>query len=162
LLRLRRPGRAHVVGAGLWCLLLSLACPSAALHASPNPFPAAADRADKDLSVLLAHVDRELAEIDGLLASSHFHTVLSVATSTRDLLNSVDGQLQLSVRRARLEVMVATAEIALGRRAVAQRSMMRALQAEPALSLDGRETSPKVMELLREAHRRSNIGPSEP
>jgi hypothetical protein len=40
--------------------------------------------------------------------------------------------------------------------------MMRALQAEPALSLDESTTSPKVLELLREARRHSGLGQAEP
>ena len=139
-----------------------MACPVAAPHASPEPSPPVASRDGEDLSALLSDVDRELTEIDALLASSHFHVVLSLADGTRGLLNTLEGQPELATRRARLEVMAATAEIALGRRASAQQSMLRALQAEPALSLDERETSPKVLELLREARRRPEIGQPEP
>jgi len=117
---------------------------------------------DRDLSDLLADLDRELVEIETLLASAHFHAVVSVAELTREMLSTHEGQPELNTRRARLEVMIATAQVALGRRVVAQRSMMRALQAEPALCLDERTTSPKVLELLREARRRSDIGQAEP
>ncbi len=162
MLRPCRSARARLASACLGCLLLSVAFPCAARHASPEPSAPAVDRAREDLSDLLAHVDRELTEIDALLASSHFHAVLSVAELTRELLSTLEGQPLLGTRWARLEVMTATAQVALGRRAVAQRSMMRALQAEPTLSLDERTTSPKVLELLWEARRRSNIGQPKP
>jgi hypothetical protein len=163
LARLRRSELARRAIACLGgLLLLSTLCPSAALHASPEPSPPAANPPREDLSNLLAHLDRELAEIDTLLASAHFHSVVSVAKLTRQLLSAREGQPELSTRRARLEVMTATAQVALGRRGVAQRSMMRALQAEPALSLDESTTSPKVLELLREARRHSDIGQAEP
>jgi hypothetical protein len=139
-----------------------MACPWAAPHASPEPPPAAVDRAHEELSDLLADLDRELAEIETLLAAAHFHAVVSVAELTRELLSRHEGHPKLNARRARLEVMIATAQVALGQRAVAQRSMMRALHAEPALSLDGRTTSPKVLELLREARRRPDIRRAAP
>ena len=139
-----------------------MAGPWATPHASPEPSPPAVDRAHEELSDLLADLDRELADIETLLASAHFHAVVSVAELTRERLSTLGGQSELNTRRARLEVMTATAQVALGRQPVAQRSMMRALRAEPALSLDEHTTSPKVVELLREARRRSDIGQAEP
>jgi hypothetical protein len=58
--------------------------------------------------------------------------------------------------------MAATAEVALGRRDRAQQSMIRALRADPTLVLDEREASPKVLELLRTARRRTGIGEPKP
>ena len=136
-----------------------MACPWAAPHASSETSPAAVDRAHEELSELLANLDRELAEIETLLASAHFHAVVSVAELTRELLSGHEGHPELKTRRARLEVMIATAQVALGQRAVAQRSMMRALYADPALSLDEGTTSPKVLELLREARRHGRTAP---
>ena len=46
-----------------------MACPVAAPHASPEPSPPVASRDGKDLSALLSDVDRELTEIDALLAA---------------------------------------------------------------------------------------------
>jgi hypothetical protein len=107
-------------------------------------------------------VDQELAEIDTLLATAHFHAALAVARATRDLLDRVGEHPQRGPRQARLEVMAATAEIALGRRMPARRSMLRALRAAPDLDLDEREASPKLLELLREARRRMNSAEPAP
>ena len=107
-------------------------------------------------------MDQELAGIDRLLATAHFHTALAVAGATRDLLDRFGEDPQLGVRRARLEVMAATAEVALGQRTPARRSMMRALRAVPDLVLDEREASPKLLELLREARLRTGNAEPEP
>jgi hypothetical protein len=110
----------------------------------------------------LAQVDQELAEIDRLLTTAHFHTALAVLGATRDLLDRFGGDPQLGARRARLEVMAATAEVALGQRTPARRSMARALRAAPDLSLDEHEASPKLLELLREARRGTGSAEPEP
>ena len=159
-------------------MLLPLACTLVAAQASasaayargsaeperPRPETAAARPSagaeDEGATAGLAQVDQELAEIDRLLATAHFHTALAVLGATRDLLDRFGEDPQLGVRRARLEVMAATAEVALGQRTPARRSMLRALRAAPDLTLDEREASPKLLELLREARRRT--GRAEP
>jgi hypothetical protein len=175
LLRIRRLARSCHARAGLGWVLLPLACASVAAQASAStayprgpaepdqPRPAAAAGAeDEDATARLAQVDQELAEIDRLLATAHFHTALAVARATRDLLDRFGEHPQLGARQARLEVMAATAEVALGRRAPARRSMLRALRAEPNLTLDEREASPKLLELLRGARRRAGVAEPEP
>jgi len=107
-------------------------------------------------------VDRELAEIDALLATAHFRTALAIVESTRGLLAGFGEHPRLGGRWARLEMMAATAELALGQRNRARQSMVRALRADPTLSLDEQEASPKVLELLREARRRTGIGEPKP
>jgi hypothetical protein len=154
-------------------VLLPLACTLVAAQASasaayargsaepdrPRPEAAAATPSaggeGEDATAWLAQVDQELADIDRLLATAHFHTALAVVGATRDLLDRLGGDPQLGARRARLEVMAATAEVALGERTPARRSMARALQAAPDLTLDERDASPKLLELLREARRRT-------
>jgi hypothetical protein len=101
----------------------------------------------------LAELDRELAEIDALLATAHFHTVLALVIQPRGQLDTLGPDTGLVARRVRLEVMAATAEIALGRRSQARRSLQRALGADSRLSLDEQATSPKVLSLLRELRR---------
>jgi hypothetical protein len=161
-------------------VFLPLACALVAAQASASaayargsaepgrPRPEAAATASsaggegESATVRLARVDQELAEIDGLLATAHFHTALAVAGATRDLLDLFGGDPQLGARRARLEVMAATAEVALGQRAAARRSMLRALRAAPDLALDERDVSPKLLQLLREARRRTGNAEPEP
>jgi len=159
-------------------VLLPLACALVAAQASaafardvaehdrPRPEAAAATPSaggeDEGTTARLAQVDQELAEIDTLLATAHFHTALAVVGATRDLLDRFEEDPQLGARRARLEVMAATAEVALGQRAPARRSMLRALRAAPELALDEGEASPKLLELLREARLRTGNAEPEP
>ena len=180
MLRIRRPARSCHARASLWWVFLPLACALAAAQASasaahphgsaepdrprpeaaPAPRPATAE--DAGATAALARVDQELGEIDTLLATAHFHTALAVAQATRDLLDRIGEHPQRGARQARLEVMAATAEVALGRRMPAQRSMLRALRADPNLDLDEREASPKLLELLREARLGMDSAEPEP
>lgn len=162
LLRIRRPARGFDASPSPWWVFLPLACVLVAAQASataqhprgsaepgqprpeaaPAPRPAGAE--DAGATALLAQVDRELGEIDTLLATAHFHTALAVVQATRDLLDRLGEHPQRGARQARLELMAATAEVALGRRTPARRSMLRALRADPNLALDEREASPKL------------------
>lgn len=149
MLRIRRPARSCHARAGRVWVLLPLACALVAAQASANAAyargsaepdrprteaaaaTAPAGGEDEGTTARLAQVDQEIAEIDRLLATAHFHTALAVAGATRDLLDRSGGDPQLGARRARLEVMAATAEVALGQRTPARRSMVRALRAAP-------------------------------
>ncbi len=179
LLRVHGPTRSLLAGAGRWCVYLLIACacaatpaiaagsklrglaeiheaqPGAARQASEVASTASA-RSDYDADAM-AYVDHELDKIDAFLGAAHFRTALSLARSARDLLGSFPEGPQLGARRARLEVLAATAEVALGRQTGAQQSMIRALRADPVLVLDELETSPKVLELLRATRQRSGI-----
>jgi hypothetical protein len=132
---------------GACCALAALVC--AAPASAQGPEPAAAEGA-------FARADRELAEIDTLVATAWFQTALAVAKATRELLAQAEGP-EVAARVARLEVLAATAELALGRRAQARACLARALQADPGLALDPAETSPRVVALLREARRRQGL-----
>jgi hypothetical protein len=96
-------------------------------------------------------IDLELDEIDRMVAEARFLSALSVARSTRSALDERPSSEALRARRVRLEVLSATAEVALGRQADARASLLRALRAEPALRLDPATTSPKVLESLEAA-----------
>ena len=141
-LRLRRLMRVLAGRAGLWCVYLPIACACLASGARAGA------------------VEHELDRIAALVGAAHFHTALALTKSTRDLLGGLRDEPQLGAWRAHLEVMAATAEVALGQRARARQSMIRALHADPALLLDERETSPKVLEVLRAARR--HIRTAEP
>ncbi len=51
----------------------------------------------------------------------------------------------------RLELVTATAQVALGREALAREAFARALSNDPELSLDPRTTSPKVLRVFHAA-----------
>jgi hypothetical protein len=104
---------------------------------------------EEPLSRELADIDQQIGEIERLVREAHFRTALSVAGSTRELL---DGEgSALAARRARLEVLAATAEVALGDREAALASMQRALRSDPLLVLEVATTSPKVVAILEAA-----------
>jgi hypothetical protein len=170
----RRPGRPRA-RARLGCLVLALASAAPAARASGAPGPAVGPPARPEAPVSTtapsrgrdegpttarpARLDRDLAEIDALLDTAHFRTALARVESTRRRLG---GAARPGPRGARLEVMAATAEVALGLRARARESMIRALRADPGLTLDAGEVSPKLRELLAEARRRSGIAEPTP
>jgi len=101
----------------------------------------------------LAELDQELSGVDELLSGAYFRTVLSVAEVVRSRLREPGLDAAVDARRARLEVMVATAELALGRHDAARRSLVQARRADPALELHEASTSPRVLELWRAAPR---------
>lgn len=159
MLRARR--RIWTLGArtGLGCAVLSLACtPAAAQPGDPAALaPGSGDvrpavpEAQKRPDPRLAALDRRIDEVDRLLARAHFRTALGLARNTLGSLDASGVVLSPDTRRARLEVLAATAEVALGRRTAARESLGRALRADPALELDPEQVSPKVLELLHEA-----------
>ncbi len=162
MLRARR--RTWMLGARsrLGCAVLSLVwtpvaaqTPETAAHV-PDPgagrtLPGAVAPRELPADPRLPALDRRSAEVERLLARAHFRTALGLARKTLAGLDESGDALHPDPRRARLEVMAATAEIALGRRDGARESLARALRADPALELDASEVSPKVLELLREA-----------
>jgi len=99
----------------------------------------------------LTDVDQELGEIGSLVEEAHFRTALAVASATRSLLQQAGDTPAVRVRRGRLEVLCATAAIALGHEEEARAYMEAALAQAPDLQLDATSTSPKVMALLGEA-----------
>lgn len=112
-----------------------------------SPPPGAQDGGGLDFS----DVDQEIAEISALNEEAHFRTALAVAGATRELLARAGAGPAVDVRRARLEVLSATAAVALGREDEARAHLRSALAHDPDLVLDAGSTSPKVLSLLREA-----------
>ena len=98
----------------------------------------------------LTDADRVLAEAEALLETAHFHTALGVLSSGREWLEAAAPCADCPARAARLEVLTATAEVALGETVRARASMRRALEATPELELDEEATSPKLVRLWRE------------
>jgi len=100
---------------------------------------------------MLGRVDGALDEIERMIDEAYFRTALGMVDTRRERLNELSPIGALRPRRARLEVLAATAAIALDRRVDAMRSMRRALRADPSLTLDEQSTPPKVYALLRQA-----------
>lgn len=121
-----------------------------------------ASAGDTAMSATLAEVDRRIAEIEDLLDSAHFHTALGMSRSALAELDASDRFRVEGMRRARLHLLRATAEIALDQRAEALESMRQALRADPGLVLDRDEVSPKLLALLQEVRQGTSLAGGQP
>ena len=92
----------------------------------------------------VARVEGLLDQIDSRLDEARFEEALEAAAEARGTLADLEAGGDTAAQRVRLEVLAATAEIALGDDASARESFTRAMRADPGLSLDARTTSPKV------------------
>jgi len=131
-----------------WCAVLPLACASAAAASELAP------SLTGEPTPSLAEFDLRLGQIEAALAAAHFRSALALTRGAAALLDplapAADG---VAPRRARLELLTATAEVARGRRAQARDHLARALRADPSLQLSERDTSPRLLALLPEARR---------
>jgi len=100
-------------------------------------------------------VDCLIESADQRVRGARFEEALSDTEEARGLLGGLGGGADVARRRARVEVLSATAEVALGRSDAARASFERALGAEPGLTLDRSQASPKVLRVFEEARRRS-------
>ncbi len=89
-------------------------------------------------------LDTALDTAEARLRDADFETALASAERLRRDLGKTPPATGLGERKARAELVAATAEIALGREDAARRSFERALAANPALDLDPATTPPKV------------------
>ena len=105
-------------------------------------------------------LDARLAETEGILRQARFRAVLEASQRLRSELLALQDQPGSRQRRARVEVMAATALVALGRSESAAQSFDRALDADPDLILDPASTPPKIQRLLEEV--RAQRGESPP
>jgi hypothetical protein len=112
---------------------------------APDPALAAAQRR------LIDRVEQLLAETEERLRGARFEEALRSAAEAREELGEVSQTAERRPREARLEVLAATALLALGREDDAQRSLGRAIAANPELTLDPMKTSPKVIRALAAA-----------
>ena len=99
----------------------------------------------------VAALERVLGEISSLVVSADFQGAIRRAEATRDWAGDVPRSPDGLRARAELEVLLCTAQIALGDRPGALRSMQRAVYVGPLLSLDESTTSPRVVDLFRAA-----------
>jgi hypothetical protein len=132
-----------LIPAGLACSLLIALAPAA---------PAGEGRSGPvESSTEFSQVDRALDDIEAAIQNAYFQTALGIADTTRGWFDELPAGGPLAGRRARLELLAATAEVALGRNQQALESMRRALVADSSLTLDPDLTPPKLYALLGEA-----------
>lgn len=122
--------------------------------ATPARAPRGAETAPASgLGTPLFAVDRAIRDTEQRLRSAHFEETLDAARKARSLLTPLQSEPGAAERRARVEVLAAMAEVALGRDAAARASFERALLADPGLNLAPDEVSPKILRLFEETRR---------
>ena len=112
--------------------------------------PASAGPGAQVASDGLAALSQAAGEIDELVANAHFRTAVAVAEKTRRWASEIPSSPEVREVRAQIEVLLATAQVALGETDGARASLASALRVWPLLSLDTRSTSPRVVEVFRE------------
>jgi hypothetical protein len=113
--------------------------------------------APAQLGDALAAADLGIQAVSSALAEARFRDVLERAAAARALLEQESATPDVLERRARLEVMTSTAQLALGRDSEATQSLRRALAADPELELDA-ATPPKVRRLLAGIRAETSVG----
>jgi hypothetical protein len=117
------------------------------LRAQPKPAPAPVARAPKPAAPDTSAFDRAFRDLEGHVRSARFEAALASADQGRAAAAKLGSHAD-PARRARLEVLAATAALALGRADDAKQSFARALDADPDLALDPASTPPKVVRAL--------------
>lgn len=108
-----------------------------------------------------AALDVQLHNADELVRTARFDEALAETERARPALAELEATSGRDAeRRVRLEVLSATASIALGRDEAAHQSFERALRADADLELDPASTSPKVVRHLEETRRRLAAAPA--
>jgi len=92
-----------------------------------------------------------IGALDAQVRSAQFERAVAEAPALRSRLARAPAGGTRTSLIAQAEVLVATAEIALGRSDAADASLKRALAADPQLALDPSTTSPKVLRALAAA-----------
>ena len=109
-------------------------------------------------------LDARLRTADELLRTARFDEALAETERARPDLAALEARsgpgTEASAQRVRLEVLAATACIALGREEAARQSFERALRADADLELDPARTPPKVVRGLAETRRRLAAAPA--
>jgi hypothetical protein len=100
----------------------------------------------------LGALERAIDDIGRRVVTADFQGAISRAEAARSWAGDVPRSPDALQARAELEVLLCTAQVALGDRSGAQRSMQRALYVWPLLVLDDRTTSPRVLDVFRAVH----------
>jgi hypothetical protein len=119
------------------------------LRAQPKPAPVARapKPAPRPAAPDTSAFDGALRDLEANVRGAMFEAALASADQGRAAAEKLGSQAD-PARKARLEVLAATAALALGRADDAKQSFTRALDADPDLALDPASTSPKVMRAL--------------
>ena len=99
----------------------------------------------------LAEIDTLLERAGKALDAARFAEAIVSTDQVRSGLVPYPATRTVRTRRVRAEVLAATAAIALGQVEAAERSLGRAIEADPQLALDPMTTSPKVVRALDRA-----------
>lgn len=97
---------------------------------------------------LLAEIDALMSHTEAQLRAARFDAALEGASEVRQRLGEMRRADDLPPRWAQLEVLEATALVAMGRETEARASLVRALAADPDLALDPGVTPPKLLRAL--------------
>jgi hypothetical protein len=124
-------------------IALSAPIPVARTAAAPD----AADRAAARQR-LLAAIDAQLDDGEHRLRQARFGAALEAAAEVRRRLDRMRAGEDLRQPWVRLEVLSATAQLALGDERAARESLARAIAWQPDLVLDPMKTPPKVIRAL--------------
>jgi len=108
-----------------------------------TPAPAQVERID------YAEIDSALQDASREIAAARFKGALDFTETARERLKPLPERARGKIERlVKLEVMTATALVALGRSAAATSSFDRALELDPDLQLDTSTTPPKILRLF--------------
>lgn len=147
-LRWHRPGLASGAAPLPRAPAASIAGALAELDEPIAILPPAPEQEDVDVLIALARQRVDAAQ--RLLQQARFEDALAeLDRAHRGLAAAPDGS-RVNALRAEIDVLSATANVALGRADAARASFARALAARPDLKLDPRTTSPKVFALFQE------------
>lgn len=131
--------------------------------------PEAAEKPDAEEKPVVAEkpdaakppgVEELLSLAEAQLHGAEYRKALATAEEARRLLDALPagGELQ-EAQRARSEVIMATAEIALGLEDSARERFARTLRRDPGFELDPARTAPKVMRVLQAARAGAGSAP---
>lgn len=103
--------------------------------------------------VTLDRVDQALDGLAANLKQARFHEVVHSSDPLREQLEQAGRWVSMESRMVRLELLCATAQLALGHEQDASLSLERALAMDAALELDPQENPPKLRRLLTQIRR---------
>jgi hypothetical protein len=104
-------------------------------------------------------IDAQIAAAAGHLNQARFRAAAELADLARARLARFSAAPAVRERRARLELVSASARVALGDADEARNSLERALAADRELSLDTKSAPPKLLRLFEEARERAREEP---